>query len=256
MKQNGRIAARGHGPEHRPHHRPALAAVAARIVPPGRRGQSPRPPGFRRRRGREADCGEVRFIYRLALSLQARRHHLRVATAVQPQRRVPGAERHDASCRRRCPRLDAGGRHRGRAAGRMAAGGSARPRAASAQADRGQRAGGALPVRHGDRIRWTGGLPDAHFRGAKLRHRLDAARKAVGEHARRGAPEGRSRAAPATPRLLCATTRRRSIAACSGCPTSFLATKALSFSTYGSARLANHPYTELLSEQDLPGLRL
>ena len=38
-------------------------------------------------------------------------------------------------------------------------------------------------------------------------------------------------------------------------PDEFLATKALSFSTYGSARLANHPYTEILSEPDLAGLR-
>jgi hypothetical protein len=37
-------------------------------------------------------------------------------------------------------------------------------------------------------------------------------------------------------------------------PDNFLATKALSFSTYGSARLANHPFTELLSEQDLSSL--
>jgi hypothetical protein len=37
-------------------------------------------------------------------------------------------------------------------------------------------------------------------------------------------------------------------------PDAFLATKALSFSTYGSARLANHPFTELVSEQDLAAL--
>jgi hypothetical protein len=37
-------------------------------------------------------------------------------------------------------------------------------------------------------------------------------------------------------------------------PEPFLATKALSFSTYGSARLANHPFTELVREQDLAGL--
>jgi len=39
-------------------------------------------------------------------------------------------------------------------------------------------------------------------------------------------------------------------------PDEFLATKALSFSTYGSARLANHPFTELLAEADLAGLSL
>jgi hypothetical protein len=38
-------------------------------------------------------------------------------------------------------------------------------------------------------------------------------------------------------------------------PDEFLATRALSFSTYGSARLANHPFTEILGEQDLAGLR-
>ena len=37
-------------------------------------------------------------------------------------------------------------------------------------------------------------------------------------------------------------------------PDTFLAIKALSFSTYGSARLANHPFTELITEQDLAGL--
>jgi hypothetical protein len=37
-------------------------------------------------------------------------------------------------------------------------------------------------------------------------------------------------------------------------PDEFLDTKALSFSTFGSARLANHPFTELLNEQDLAGL--
>jgi hypothetical protein len=37
-------------------------------------------------------------------------------------------------------------------------------------------------------------------------------------------------------------------------PDEFLATKVFSFSTYGSARLANHPFTELMSEQDLSGV--
>jgi hypothetical protein len=39
-------------------------------------------------------------------------------------------------------------------------------------------------------------------------------------------------------------------------PDEFLATRALSFSTYGSARLANHPFTELLGENDLADLPL
>jgi hypothetical protein len=37
-------------------------------------------------------------------------------------------------------------------------------------------------------------------------------------------------------------------------PDEFLATKVFSFSTYGSARLANHPFTELLSEQELANI--
>jgi hypothetical protein len=38
-------------------------------------------------------------------------------------------------------------------------------------------------------------------------------------------------------------------------PYEFLDTKALSFSTFGSARLANHPFTQLLTEDELSGLR-
>jgi len=37
-------------------------------------------------------------------------------------------------------------------------------------------------------------------------------------------------------------------------PDEFLATSALSFSTFGSARLANHPFTQILGDRDLAGL--
>ena len=37
-------------------------------------------------------------------------------------------------------------------------------------------------------------------------------------------------------------------------PDEFLDTKALSFSTFGSARLANHPFTQILGDRDLGGL--
>ena len=70
-------------------------------------------------------------------------------------------------------------------------------------------------------------------------------RNAAGEHARRCAARRRCRAEGRARRLCRATMSRRSTPASTRSPTSSWRSKVISFSTFGSARLANHPFTPL-----------